>query len=64
VFCDQYRRWHAGQTLSIVDRQTGESRAAQIFVAALGCSNLSHVEATSYQVSWCSTRLAAPTPNR
>ena len=29
---------YAGQTVPIVDRYTGESRSAQIFVAVLGCS--------------------------
>ena len=37
---------YAGQTVPIVDRYTGESRPAQIFVAVLGCSNLSYAEAT------------------
>lgn len=37
---------YAGQTVPIIDRHTGESRAAQIFVGVLGCSNFSHAEAT------------------
>jgi transposase len=32
---------YAGQTVGIVDRQTGEEREAQIFVAVLGASNYS-----------------------
>lgn len=37
---------YAGQTLPIVDRNTGEIRDAQIFVAALGASNYTFAEAT------------------
>jgi len=37
---------YAGQTVPIVDRHSGECRAAQIFVAVLGCSNFTYVEAT------------------
>jgi len=33
---------YAGQTVGIVDRQTGEEREAQIFVAVLGASNYSY----------------------
>lgn len=36
----------AGQTVPIVDRTTGEVREASIFVAVLGCSNYTYVEAT------------------
>jgi transposase len=42
---------YAGQTVPIVDRHTGEARAAQIFVAVLGCSNFSYAEATWTQSS-------------
>jgi transposase len=37
---------YAGQTVPVVDRHTGEVRAAQIFVAVLGCSNYTYAEAT------------------
>ncbi len=40
---------YAGQTVPIVDRFTGETWAAQIFVATLGASNYSYVEATASQ---------------
>jgi len=37
---------YAGQTMPVVDRQTGEVRQAQIFVAVSGASNFTYVEAT------------------
>jgi transposase len=37
---------YAGQCASVVDRTTGEVREAQVFVAALGASNYTFVEAT------------------
>jgi transposase len=37
---------YAGHTLPIVDRSTGEIRAAQIFVAVLGASSYTFAEAT------------------
>lgn len=37
---------YAGQTVEIVDRQTGEIRRAQIFVAVLGASSYCFAEAT------------------
>jgi transposase len=37
---------YAGQTVEIIDRHSGEIRAAQIFVAVLGCSNFTYAEAT------------------
>jgi len=37
---------YAGQTVPVVDRATGESREAQIFVAVLGASNYTFAEAT------------------
>lgn len=40
---------YAGQTLSIVNRSTGEVSEAQIFVAALGASNYIYAEATASQ---------------
>ena len=36
---------YAGQTVEVIDAATGEVRAAQIFVAALGASNLTYAEA-------------------
>src|SRR5690242_10780726 len=36
---------YAGQTVEVVDAVTGEVRAAHIFVAALGASNLTYAEA-------------------
>ena len=40
---------YAGQTVPLTDRYTGEARAAQIFVAVLGCSNYTFAEATFSQ---------------
>jgi transposase len=40
---------YAGQTVPIVDRETGEIREAQIFVGTLGASNHTYVEATETQ---------------
>jgi transposase len=37
---------YCGQTVPVVDRRTGEVREAQIFVAVLGASNYTFVEAT------------------
>jgi transposase len=36
---------YAGQTVDVIDPLTGEVRAAHIFVAALGASNLTYAEA-------------------
>jgi transposase len=36
---------YAGQTVEVIDAITGEVRTAQIFVAALGASNLTYAEA-------------------
>jgi len=36
---------YAGQTMPVVDRETGELRLAQIFVATLGASNYTYAEA-------------------
>jgi transposase len=67
AFCDHYRRWrhglslsmrqthtpgeklfidYAGQTVPITDGATGEVRQAQVFVAVLGASNYTYLEAT------------------
>jgi transposase len=37
---------YAGQTVEVVDRRTGEIRAAQIFVAVFGASSYTYAEAT------------------
>jgi transposase len=37
---------YAGQTVDVIDGRTGEIRAAQIFVAAMGASNYTYAEAT------------------
>jgi transposase len=37
---------YAGQTVPVVDRQTGEVRQAQIFVAVMGASNFTYAEAS------------------
>lgn len=37
---------YAGQTVGIIDGSTGEIREAQIFVAVLGASNYTYIEAT------------------
>ena len=37
---------YAGQTVPVIDRHTGEERAAQIFVAVLGHSNYTYAEAS------------------
>lgn len=37
---------YAGQTVGVVDRATGKTRDAQIFVAVLGASNYTYAEAT------------------
>jgi transposase len=37
---------HAGPTVSVLDRETGEMREASIFVAVLGASNYTYAEAT------------------
>jgi transposase len=41
----------AGEKLSLVDRKTGEIRQAEVFVAILGASQLTYVEATETQKS-------------
>lgn len=67
AFCEHYRRWrqglslsmrqthtpgeklfidYAGQTVGVIDGSTGEIRQAQVFVAVLGASNYTYLEAT------------------
>lgn len=52
---------YAGQTVPVVDRLTGEVRAAQIFVAVLGCSNYTFAEATFSQrlADWLGSHVRA-----
>jgi transposase len=52
---------YAGPTVDIIDRETGEVRAAQIFVAVLGASNFTYVEATWTQSlpDWCGSHVRA-----
>ena len=52
---------YAGHTIDITDRRTGELRAAQIFVAVLGFSNLSFAEATWSQstADWLGSHVRA-----
>ncbi len=40
---------YAGKTIELTDPETGEVSKAQIFVATLGCSNYTYVEATPDQ---------------
>jgi transposase len=52
---------YAGQTVPIIDRTTGEIHQAQIFVAVLGASNYTYVEATWTQrlPDWCASHMRA-----
>lgn len=52
---------YAGQTMPVVDRNTGEIREAQIFVAVLGASNYTYAEATWTQglPDWIGSHLRA-----
>lgn len=52
---------YAGQTVPIVDAATGEIRAAQIFVAALGASNYTYACATATQTAadWVGSLIGA-----
>jgi transposase len=52
---------YAGHSVPIVDRHTGESRDAQIFVAVLGCSNYTYAEATWTQAlpDWLGSHVRA-----
>ena len=42
---------YAGQTIAVVDRQTGEIKPAQLFVAVLGASNYTFATATPAQTT-------------
>jgi len=52
---------YAGPTVDIIDRETGEVRIAQIFVAVLGASNYTYVEATWTQTlpDWIASHVRA-----
>ena len=52
---------YAGDTIEIIDPETGEVSKAQIFVATLGCSNYTYVEATPDQKirSWIGAHVRA-----
>jgi transposase len=52
---------YAGLTMSIVERGSGEVQTAQIFVAALGASNFTYVEASLSQAvaDWLSAHVRA-----
>jgi transposase len=52
---------YAGQTVPIVDRSTGETTEAHIFVATLGASNYTYAEATAAQdlPSWIKAHIHA-----
>jgi transposase len=52
---------YAGQTVGVIDSATGEVRQAQIFVAALGASNLTYAEArwTQSLPDWIGCHLGA-----
>lgn len=54
---------YCGQTVGIIDRQTGEIRDTQIFVAVLGCSNYTYAEATLTQTlpDWLGAHVRALT---
>ncbi len=51
----------AGDTAGVVDRNTGEIRQAQIFIAVLGASNYTHAEAvwTQELANWTSCHIHA-----
>ena len=52
---------YAGHTVPVVDRQTGELREAQIFVAVLGASNYTYAEASWTQTlpDWIASHVRA-----
>lgn len=52
---------YAGHTVDVIDRYSGELRTAQIFVAVLGCSNYTYVEATWSQTlpDWLGSHVRA-----
>jgi len=52
---------YAGQTAKVVERATGEVREAQVFVAVLGASNYTYIEATWTQglADWIGSHVRA-----
>jgi transposase len=52
---------YAGHTIDLIDPQTGEVRTAQLFVATLGASNYTYVEATWTQTlpDWIASHVRA-----
>lgn len=52
---------YAGQTVPVIDRNTGEIREAQVFVAVLGASNYSYAEPTWSQTlpDWIGSHIRA-----
>jgi len=52
---------YAGQTADVIDRSSGETRQAQIFVAVLGCSNYTYAEASWSQAlaDWVGAHIRA-----
>ena len=52
---------YAGQTVPVVDRETGEVREAQVFVAVLGASSYTFAEATWTQTlpDWTASHVRA-----
>ena len=54
---------YAGLTASVIDRETGEVRPAQIFVAVMGASNYTYAEATWSQrlADWIGAHVRAMT---
>lgn len=52
---------YAGQTVPIIDRLTGQTREAQVFVAVLGASNYTYAEATWDQslANWIGSHVRA-----
>jgi transposase len=52
---------YAGQSVPVINRETGELREAQVFVAVLGASNYTFAEATWSQSlpDWCASHVRA-----
>ena len=54
---------YAGQTIGVIDRESGEVQAAQVFVAVMGASNYTYAEATGSQrlADWIGSHVRAMT---
>lgn len=52
---------YCGQTVAVIDQETGEARQAQVFVAVLGASNYTYAEATWTQAlpDWVGSHVRA-----